>query len=453
MPVEIMEDESTSLAMHIAELDQQIATARAYPRPRANIIGSEIEAMATENEDVAQECIYALKRGGKAIIGPSVRFAEIVAVAYGNSEYASRVIDEGQEFVTAQAVFRDLERNIRVSVESKRRIVDSNGNRYGIDMIGVTSNAAMSIAMRNAILKGVPRLVWGGAYAKAQALIAGTFETIEKRRGAALAAFKKLGVTEDLVLALLEKKRIDEIEPEDLLILRGTLQAIKDQDTTVNATFGHIRTDKAKANVGGQLDKGRARDAETKNSEAQQGAKTGGSAGRKPAGGGDEHRGTGGETGRGDIGADEGTDGKNAGSDDQRRDGSGEGDGADQGADGEAGGPDSAGGSGAGVEADQGSAGTGGASSGGTASGDQGSTPEPVSEKWAPFLVGIEGSELTKLENFARALDKATNAVKVSGAIAEFAPLFESSAKMVENAFAKMSAEANKAVRGAKSKL
>lgn len=60
--------------------------------------------------------------------------------------------------MTAQGVFHDLERNVAITYEVRRRIVDKNGRRYKPDMIGVTANAACSIALRNAILRGAESL-------------------------------------------------------------------------------------------------------------------------------------------------------------------------------------------------------------------------------------------------------------------------------------------------------
>ncbi|MFN8826683.1 MAG: hypothetical protein ACK501_17070, partial [Planctomycetota bacterium] len=45
-----------------------------------------------------------------------------------------------------------------------RRITGKNGRRYSSDMIGVTGNAACSIALRNAVFRGIPRAFWIDIY-------------------------------------------------------------------------------------------------------------------------------------------------------------------------------------------------------------------------------------------------------------------------------------------------
>src|SRR5678816_4803120 len=96
---------------------------------------------------------YSLPRGGRNIVGPSVRFAEVVASSWGNIRSGARIIDIDDKFITAQGQCFDLEKNICVQVEVKRRITKKDGKRYDDDMIGVTGNAACSISLRNAVFK------------------------------------------------------------------------------------------------------------------------------------------------------------------------------------------------------------------------------------------------------------------------------------------------------------
>lgn len=430
--------------MHLAELDQQIATARAYPRQSISRITSEIETMAGESEDTAQECIYALKRDGKEIIGPTVRFAEIVSCTWGNAEYGSRIIDEGKEFVTAQASFRDLEKNIRIVVETKRRIVGSNGNRYGIDMIGVTSNAAMSIALRNAILKGVPRAVWGPAYAKCLAMIKGTFETIERRRSFALEAYKKMGVDQALVLSLLEVEKVGDIDPEHMLLLRGTLQAIKDGDTTVQAVFGAVARNNggaAKADTEGHLKRGRENGQSSKASEAEQGGAQGNGAGGKPEGG---------NAGNG-AGAGQSADGGSANETQGGADGDRGGSGSDRAANDGGNAPGDGGSSAESQGGPEGGAG-GGSADGGAVPDAASVAPVEVQEAYRPFLEqGWTDAERAKLTNLAVALGGAATAVQVTKVQSEFQPVFETGSSELESAFTKMVGVATKTVRAKKS--
>lgn len=220
-----------------AEIDQQIATAKKYPRSIKRFV-DEATAMVTLNESIAQQCIYALPRDGKTIEGASARFAEIVASAWGNCRAGSRVVNEGTEFITSQGVFHDLERNVAITYEVQRRIVDKNGRKFKPDMIGVTANAACSIALRNSILKGVPKAFWEPMYHKARAVVAGDIKTLANKRAEAIKQFTIFGVTEAMILEKLGRPGVADITVDDLVTLFGLLTAIKDGDTTPEQAFG-----------------------------------------------------------------------------------------------------------------------------------------------------------------------------------------------------------------------
>jgi len=235
--VEVMNVESSTISLlNKSEIDQQITTAHKFPRS-IKAFRNEALQMVTLSESVAQECIYALPRDSKVIEGPSARFAEVVASAWGNNRAGARVISDQGDFVTAQGVFHDLEKNVAITYEVQRRIVDKHGRRFKPDMIGVTANAACSIALRNAILKGVPKAFWSDMYEAARAVVMGDFKTLANRRAEAMKAFQAYGVTEAQIFATLEVSGIEDIGLEKLATLRGILTAIKDGDTTPEQAF------------------------------------------------------------------------------------------------------------------------------------------------------------------------------------------------------------------------
>ena len=77
-------------AIDKAEIDMQIATAKQYPRDIAVALNN-MRTYAMMDSETAQECFYAVARGGNAIEGVSVRFAEIVAESWGNLRVATRI--------------------------------------------------------------------------------------------------------------------------------------------------------------------------------------------------------------------------------------------------------------------------------------------------------------------------------------------------------------------------
>lgn len=235
---EIITPESGTLELlNKSEIDQQIATAHKYPR---SIVAFRKEAlqMVTLNETIAKECIYALPRDGKTIEGPSARFAEVIMSAWGNCRAGARVVSDHGDFVTAQGVFHDLQRNVAITYEVQRRIVDKYNRRYKPDMIGVTANAACSIALRNAVLKGVPKAFWAEMYSAARHVVAGDVQTLANRRTKAIQEFVIYGVTQSDVLRALNVNGVQDITIDHLVALSGMLTAIKDGDTTPEQLFG-----------------------------------------------------------------------------------------------------------------------------------------------------------------------------------------------------------------------
>lgn len=243
------ETEDTPLAVKLAqvELDQAISTAKAYPRSLAAAKARTTQLVMLD-EETAEECVYALPRGGKPIKGPSVRFAEIVASQYGNCHVGSRVVEVNkfEKYVEAEGVFHDLESGLRRTARIRRRISGRNGQVYNDDMIVVTGNAACAIAMREAVLKGIPKAVWREAYAAAEHVIAGDVKTLAERREKLMKAFAAFGVTPDQIFASLEVEGMDDITLDHLGTLRATYAAIKDGEQTVESYFP-TKTDKQEA--------------------------------------------------------------------------------------------------------------------------------------------------------------------------------------------------------------
>jgi len=224
----------------VGDIDQQITTARRYPRSVVQFARQATE-YATMNREIAASCIYALPRrdddGNKTIEGPSARFAEIVASAWGNLRAIGRVGDHDGQFVTARGEAWDVEKNVAIAYEVKRRITGKNGRTYSADMIMTTGNAAASIALRNAILKVIPTTFWKPVYNACRLVIAGDQKTFTKRRDEALHEFAVMGVTEDRLLAALGLRGKADITGDHLVALAGIRTAIKDGDTTIEDAF------------------------------------------------------------------------------------------------------------------------------------------------------------------------------------------------------------------------
>ena len=254
---EVLQVEAPNPAQLVASLDRaeranidiQVSTAKQYPRSISRCANNAV-AIATMDKDTAQSCGYALPRGGKPITGPSVHLAKIIAQQYGNLRAEAKVVEITDKQVVSRGTAWDLENNYAVSFEVRRSIIGRNGNRFSDDMITVTGNAANSIAYRNAIFGIVPKSITDKAYKAAQHLITGDLsdeEKLIKRRDGAIKHFiDTYGITEEEVIKLCGKHTVNQIQADEIALLLGFAQSLKDGDTTVEELMAPFRKGKTK---------------------------------------------------------------------------------------------------------------------------------------------------------------------------------------------------------------
>lgn len=227
-------------AINRAEVDIQIATAKQYPRDLSQVL-NKIKTYATMDMETAEDCFYALRRGkgndASIIEGISVRLAEIIAGAWGNLRVQSRIIGNDGRTITCQGICHDLETNLAVSVEVKRKITDRNGKTFSEDMQVVTGNAASAIAFRNAVLKVVPKAITKKVINDIKEVALGKSIDLETRRQRMVAYFMQIGVTQSELLTYCGVKSIEQIDNQIVFELRGLANAIKEGTTTVQETF------------------------------------------------------------------------------------------------------------------------------------------------------------------------------------------------------------------------
>jgi hypothetical protein len=227
---------SLAVALSESEIDKQIQTAHRFPRSITRAVNNIME-LATLDRETAQESIYALPRDGKAITGPSIRFAELVAQQWGNNRVAGRVIavDRREGFVEAEGVYHDLETNTAIAARVRARIKGKGGRLFSDDMIGVTSNAATSKAIRNAILRGIPKPVWKKPYEKCQQVVRGDAASLGARRVELIKAFRdNLGIQPDKLYTALGVKGEMDIGLDQLVVASGFYSALRQNEVTID---------------------------------------------------------------------------------------------------------------------------------------------------------------------------------------------------------------------------
>lgn len=239
-------------AVERANVDSQVATAKQYPRDLARSVNNSI-AMATMDYATAQSCGYALPRGGKPITGPSVHLAKLIVSNWGNMRAEAKVVQITDKQVISRGTCWDLENNVATAFEVRRSIVGKNGKRFTDDMITVTGNAANSIAYRNAVFSVIPKAITDKVYQAAQHFITGDLSDEEKlvaRRKKCIDFFKdEYGINEKEVVMLCGKQTVNQIKADQIALLLGITQSLKDGDTTVDELMKPYRKEENKNSI------------------------------------------------------------------------------------------------------------------------------------------------------------------------------------------------------------
>ncbi|MBE3036996.1 MAG: hypothetical protein IMZ70_07965, partial [Candidatus Atribacteria bacterium] len=205
--------------MERANIDIQIATAHKYPkhdREHIEQVKKDILDIATLDETTAADCFYVLPRGGKSIDGPSIRLAEIAISCYGNIRDSVRtieVVSRGQDpHVVVQAVCHDLEKNVAVSIEKRRRITKKKKNQFvDEDDINLAVNSAASFGLRDAAFRVIPKALINPIVEACKRIALGDLKSIVAKRDICIERLNKMGATTDRILSVLECESIEQI--------------------------------------------------------------------------------------------------------------------------------------------------------------------------------------------------------------------------------------------------
>ena len=239
-------------AIEKANVDVQVSTAKQFPRNVTRAIQNSI-VMATIDPETAQMMRYALPRGGKPITGPSVHLAKLIVSNWGNVRAEAKVVQITDSQVVSRGTCWDLENNVATAIEVRRNIKGKNGQRFSDDMITVVGNAANSIAFRNAVFSTIPKAVTDKVYRAAQECITGDLsdeaKLLQKRTNCLKFFNDEYGITEEEVIKLCGKQTVNQIKADEIALMLGIYQSLKDGDTTVEEVMEPIRKEKKKDDI------------------------------------------------------------------------------------------------------------------------------------------------------------------------------------------------------------
>lgn len=238
-----------------AETENAVDIAKRYPR-NLQSVKNKVRMYAACDFNTAMSCFYKkpVDNQGTMAEGPSIRLAEIIANAYENIKYGSRVVDIEERFVTVQGVAHDLENNIFYTAEVKRSIWSTKNNlRFGQNMIETTIKAASAIAVRDAIYKVVPMAIFAEEMNFIKSVATGEVnpdgtapeeKNFAERGEKALNYFENLGVARERVFKKLGIEKIEDIDSAGLNDLIGYYNAIKDNEAKPEEIFPESKQEK-----------------------------------------------------------------------------------------------------------------------------------------------------------------------------------------------------------------
>ena len=226
-----------------SNVQAQVSIAKAYPRDLEVSIAKAQKAISL-SQSLSESCIYAFKRGGKMITGPSIRLAEVMLSYWGNMHFGTQILGETKDgrFIEVQAIVIDRETNNVCLQPVMRSIMTSAKDgklpqKFSNDMIAVTASAACSIALRQAAFRAIGKQYADDLYEHAKLVALGKGKENVDIREKAISMFEKSGIASDKIFNYFKITKKEELTQEHLEKMVGIKTSIKDGLLTKEQAF------------------------------------------------------------------------------------------------------------------------------------------------------------------------------------------------------------------------
>lgn len=223
----------------IAEAQGKLVIAKRFPRNEVVAYAKAIEAC--QRPTMAAKAFYSFPRGGQAVEGPTIRFAEELARCWGNIDYGIKELSQDDGKSEMQAYAWDLETN----AQSVQNFTNPHQREQGKKMVTLTSqrdiyenNANMATRrLRSRILAILPSWFVEDAIAECKKTLAGQNDMpLIDRVKRMVVQFAKMGVTQEQIEKRL-KKKIDTMNADDFTAFIGIYNAIKQGESKIADWF------------------------------------------------------------------------------------------------------------------------------------------------------------------------------------------------------------------------
>lgn len=245
-----------AVAREQSEIQAAIISAKKFPRNEAGAYTKIIKSM--ERPAMAEDAAYDFPRGGKSVIGPSVRLARECARCWGNCRYGTRIVSIDDEFVHIKGYALDLETNSYVESEAKfAKKIQRKNKQTGVTQwiepderdLRELINKHGAIALRNALLQILPSDVVEDALSKAKdtcrKVAAGDLKGNRDQTVKNLAlAFDEFSVSVEMLEEYL-RHPLAAVTPEEVTALKGVYKSMRDGNTKREDHFKFVENKSA----------------------------------------------------------------------------------------------------------------------------------------------------------------------------------------------------------------
>ena len=240
----------------------QMTIAVQRPRNETQVLASALATLATY-PDAAEEAVYNKPvgfEGGKQNYaeGLSVRAAEDLMQRWGNCAAGVDIVEVDGDNRLVTGVFCDYERNVRIAIPRRVSAKYKQSAKKGgavvtrsPEMFDQVTNAEVSKALREAVLRGLPAGLKKAYMQKAKEIIGKGAKDNSKTITSLVSAFGEHGVSAGVIERHLGHPCSD-ITPQEVVELRGIYNAIHNMESSPDEAFGAAMVEPLKGTKGRQ---------------------------------------------------------------------------------------------------------------------------------------------------------------------------------------------------------
>jgi len=222
----------------IAEIQGAMTMAKRFPRNESEALDKIIAAC--KRKGLAEVAQYQYARGGKDIVGPSIRMAETLARCWGNVHSGIRELETTATHTVVESYAIDLETNNRNSkIFTVKHERQTKNGAYALtdnrDIYELIANNG-SRRLRACILSVIPGDIIDAAIAQCDATMNASTDPLVKRIEMVIAKFAEIGVTTAMLEARIQRN-VTAMTSQHITTLGKVYVAIKDGITSVAKEF------------------------------------------------------------------------------------------------------------------------------------------------------------------------------------------------------------------------